>query len=1173
MITACQRISGGIIMSKVTVRSLFFISFIISFNFVVAAYALDMPGVVPKQDSLRSYANDLADPTSPDEVLTHDKLNELVKANVDLSKLDPRESDIWKKNPRAHQVENQGSIAKIDLKSGDGVTFASKVISPSGVFRFNIYKDSDEGRRNYIVYASKKVHNNLLRKALLEKLGYYVPDWKYLPKLKVHFDSVFDKEVWVNDLKEAVISSEENRWIVENNKETDYVILQDVVVSDVNLNLYNLATGYLTDDAIAGYRSLNSLLVPFSLVEVPESVNLLAWYAAIEVNNGLSFACENVDVFSPSYSDAKWITRRILKLTSDDWAQIVNSVPYPKEVAMLLIEKLKSRRDSLIKHFGLENEFLPLGANTEISSSDGKFLKDGKLLKQRWDGFASRFAFDEPETPLTTSEILALIKSKAISAAMSNVVNQFNTNILPHVDLAAEAIKAQKKIAQDSFLKYLSTGRVQETNFGAWTVPTYGIKINADRKIVAGSYMGTDNLIQLADSIGISLDAGIFAGGVGLPTNVSLSANAKVSYNRRYAHLRPIASIKQALKTPYKNLLVPLTKNEFAKELDKVVAFDPAAVPEVIPEPESTVGEAVSEAVENVADGAKELVEKTIDFFTEDDSRASTVNSSSDNSDVEETPVEDEEAKLERLKKREEYIHKKLVELMKKFKENFSVGDSLVVTDSLGGMMAINGGYRFTDILKAQATFDASQLMIKRLHITRKSENEIHIYEDEGDVGKLGLKVTVKAYMPIVTVGIEAFKGEAKTKFYTLNINENLQENPNFLQNVRALRLLLDRSNMDYVEEVSKPFTVAHEFNGKSMDASLFHIKWKWLQTADKVTVTHKDDANAKKNFYRFSKGKRKGKNYQDLLFDGINAILTENGNEDISIPSDSDEDPANTFKGSSLARNVLVEGEISETGFLDKPFLNVNYRWKGFKIDRAGAEELLADINKKYNSKFVPKNILSTTDNLQLYTINLNLFVYQRAFDYMTTKIKKDDLINVFTDPKYSPDIPVHRKFHDLDRYDHSPNNRGAVKGQQKKIRDLAYAKFKDALNDYRDAKNSSKDKLQTMSKKAVKMISIAEELLNVDGLRKLFGGENCDENGGVKNDKLLEGCGTNNFLIQGKINGFREGVEDGDGTLVTDSIGEVGDIYSTGPMTVYRNRMGMSDAEFYASWIIGRL
>src|SRR5690606_4830870 len=84
--------------------------------------------------------------------------------------------------------------------------------------------------------------------------------------------------------------------------------------------------------------------------------------------------------FFCSWDDARWITRRIEKLTRADWKEIVESSHTPKSVQQILLEKLISRRNSVMKLFKIDAEELKVDADV----SNGVELVKGKLTQQNW---------------------------------------------------------------------------------------------------------------------------------------------------------------------------------------------------------------------------------------------------------------------------------------------------------------------------------------------------------------------------------------------------------------------------------------------------------------------------------------------------------------------------------------------------------------------------------------------------------------------------------------------------------------------------------------------------------------------------------------------------------------------------------------------------------------------
>src|SRR5690606_151489 len=146
---------------------------------------------------------------------------------------------------------------------------------------------------------------------------------------------------------------------------------------------------------------LSSLAVPLSIVNLEESVNMFRWTAGYERNNQIFLHHNQLDKFLCTWDDARWIARRIEKLTREDWEEIVESSRIPKVVQMLLVEKIISRRNSVMNLFKIDAKTLPI--DEEVSS--GIRLVDGKLTQQHFEGYGSRFAHGDPESPLADSEL------------------------------------------------------------------------------------------------------------------------------------------------------------------------------------------------------------------------------------------------------------------------------------------------------------------------------------------------------------------------------------------------------------------------------------------------------------------------------------------------------------------------------------------------------------------------------------------------------------------------------------------------------------------------------------------------------------------------------------------------------------------------------------------------
>jgi hypothetical protein len=533
----------------------------------------DFPGAVPRVAGQRSAATDLV---LNGAILTPDQADQLrVSRKLDLSSLDPAASDIWSRSLKST------TISPLNLNpSGDTFQYLDTVKSVIGNFRFTVQKTDESGvPHTYTIFFSKNVHNVLLRRALLMKMGYNVPDVKLLKKFSVKFSGSFSRNVFITDMSKNTFG-DAGRWILNaNEKDVDTAVLQDAVVISADNQIYDLSQGSVTAEIVQGRRALNSLLVPYNLVDVPESVNLLTWHPGRIMNDMIYLPYGDADELNPSYDDARWSATLIAPLTRDDFKQIVAAGQYPAPVAALLVEKLVSRRNTMMSYFNVAAPKLSF----DPTISQGSALVKGKIVVTDFPGYGSRFAYGDPLAPLSSSEIRAFAKSRLFGTLIDNAVAQFNSSIVPHTDLNAKVYSHEVGLAQERFLNYLKTGQDAKTSFGMWTTPMFAGHLIVSRDIVTGSYLGTDNLVQIADSFGFSVEGGLFVGLDGLPTALNVSGQAKLGFVRTYTHIKPIKSIKAAIKEPFKNVVVPLLKKDFAKTLDAVAALSPSekATPEL----------------------------------------------------------------------------------------------------------------------------------------------------------------------------------------------------------------------------------------------------------------------------------------------------------------------------------------------------------------------------------------------------------------------------------------------------------------------------------------------------------------------------------------------------------------------------------------------------------------
>lgn len=158
----------------------------------IIIHCLVNPELCSREGIPTKYMNDPAvDLTRNGKLLLPDEVHELhesTRGKFDISTLNPDDtSDLWK-NVFVKELPED----KLPINEMDEVTYNSPILSPSGIFRFNIINTSGENKF-YTMMLSKTVHTSLLYKSLLRKLGYQIPDIKYLPKVVVKFKDESEK--------------------------------------------------------------------------------------------------------------------------------------------------------------------------------------------------------------------------------------------------------------------------------------------------------------------------------------------------------------------------------------------------------------------------------------------------------------------------------------------------------------------------------------------------------------------------------------------------------------------------------------------------------------------------------------------------------------------------------------------------------------------------------------------------------------------------------------------------------------------------------------------------------------------------------------------------------------------------------------------------------------------
>jgi hypothetical protein len=320
---------------------------------------------------------------------------------------------------------------------------------------------------------------------------------------------------------------------------------------------YNFAMGLVPRTMTS--RVMRSLIIPYALLNIRESANKLRWSEGRIDNQSVRLPHFTSARMNASIHDAKWALRRLAKLTRAELAQCVELAYFPPEVEKLLIEKIVARRNHLLKIFNIKHNELP----NNVNIAHGKRLVSGKLNGEKWQGYASRFAHGNPDSPFDDWQYNVL--SKVQSEAILTLVSRINGK-LRAFDPNEKRLEYHRDQFEKGLKHFVETGEFLEFGVGTWVSPTLDGNIILNRNIVVGSYMGTDNLVQLADTFGVSVSLGAHIGIEGLPAGYGAFAKGQLNLVKTYTHLKPVKTLKQSLKEPYINLFVPFIKMQLEKQ-------------------------------------------------------------------------------------------------------------------------------------------------------------------------------------------------------------------------------------------------------------------------------------------------------------------------------------------------------------------------------------------------------------------------------------------------------------------------------------------------------------------------------------------------------------------------------------------------------------------------------
>jgi hypothetical protein len=467
---------------------------------------------------------------------------------TDVSLFNPAPTDVWGGTLKARDLSYPAEAADGYIN----MRFDSLVTSPRGLARSRIVTD-DAAATPYRLVMSWNMHSALMNAELLSQLGYTVDLPRRYAKARLKFPDVATRDLFLTELSGGT-GTIEDQWLIKKPAADDLVIeLRDFALEPARIATPTYYWGAISAKEMQNRRVIRALLVPLVLTSIPESINLWTWEAGKLVN-------ERVLLYHPfagnfqgqlNFDDARWIARKMCSIPEAGLHKIVAAGGYPTSIEPLLFEKLKSRRNNLMNLFQVDCRDLPVNASLSFNDPEtGEALvKNGKLLRKEFPGYGFSFIGNDPDSPLRKDELFRYMKLRGLGVVLNAGLAELNSKLLKFDQSDANQYKDQHWAFKNG--------------------PREKLNLSATRKLVSGTYYGSESQVQLLDQVSISATLGYFVGMKNRAIQqVDFSLAPNVAVSRSYGHVKPMASIQEAVKTPWKDLPVVPKMRELAKLLD-----------------------------------------------------------------------------------------------------------------------------------------------------------------------------------------------------------------------------------------------------------------------------------------------------------------------------------------------------------------------------------------------------------------------------------------------------------------------------------------------------------------------------------------------------------------------------------------------------------------------------
>lgn len=887
----------------------------------------------------------------------------LARSGQDLSLLNPVENRLWqdRKYPARNTAENRFPAPEIGVRwQSDEVklpfTYMGRVQSREST---NVY---------YRFSLSRYSHTTLMRAALLRKLGYFLPSPKYYPRLRVFFKNEDEKKEFLRSVQEAMVSDFESRgWVLEDDKAGHSVVFADALLETQTSEYFDVHWGYAPDpsnpdqlpvvERFSRNRAFRALIVPYSLVDVPESVNRFSPKLGSVLSGHVVLTHPSAAAFqSVAIEDARWLVRRLAALTDQDLREVVREGFFPAELEPLIHAKLVHRVNNAFELFSVRPARALTLPRLDITTSGG-LVVDGKVTREFVKGYPQRFSHGDRETPFKDGDFERYLGTRAKTAVIGNALNQINQRL--QLLTIGDAVADRQNVIKQRIIDHIRTKPWEPLyqQVEAWGGPVAGVNVNAARHITTGTYYGSNAAIQMVDNLSVAANLGYFVALDGVPL-VTTTGGANLQVVRDYTHVRPVMSIEEGSKASWNSLFVPNFMRRIADVLKN----------------------------ENLVAGAKE-------------------------GDPKRHPLD---AFLGELRENEVFTITDSVATSASLRASTSF-DVLLGITPLGVLNSVSlsgdAGRVILQQTQIMRTKGGLQIFIRRqkgaaFGLTMDVDYFINLVKIRAQLSKADVKTDafVIDYDPELSEMVDA---NADNKFVKDFVETRRDLRPTLLALFRENDAELLYSKFKY-----KKFEIDHTLKTKELRSRVLiwksssftedHLlKIRYPRSPEAPELDPKDEEIT---IFSHKKGALIGRDWIGFLSDVVAGLLGQATKSPVTLNGNDDPNPANAPLGSAEWRLITTDRDLTANPAGGKRYPDVavlQHVWGGWKLKRAEFFKLIDKIQNEFKGtklatyRLIEKEQFAAVKSVDFYRVTASLSVLPRGLAKIRDLILQPDAVN----------------------------------------------------------------------------------------------------------------------------------------------------------------------------------